>query len=88
METIAIKITGLNCEYCVKRARRRLRKIKGVLGDTVKLNPEGDAIFKTTRFVSREELERALEGTTYGITYKQNVPSEALKSWQLKIGMR
>ncbi|HEX8974345.1 MAG TPA: heavy-metal-associated domain-containing protein [Patescibacteria group bacterium] len=65
MKKINFKIKGFHCDACVKLATMKLKKITGV--DAVEVEPDGQATLEVEREIGFEEIEKALDGTGYGV---------------------
>lgn len=65
MQTQTIFITGTNCPACKKLIERRVITITGVTKVEVDFQ-SGKTTIKSNRLVDKEEIEKVLEGTSYG----------------------
>lgn len=61
----AIKFGGLTCGACQKVITKRLSKISGV--EKVAVESNGSTQITTVNTVSKSDVEKALEGTSYTI---------------------
>ncbi|MCL6096654.1 MAG: heavy-metal-associated domain-containing protein [Patescibacteria group bacterium] len=60
-----IQFSGLTCEACQRVIQKRLGRIDGVKEVKVELN--GQTEIETANLISKNEVEKALEGTNYKI---------------------
>ncbi len=65
MQTQTIFITGTNCPACKKLIERRIVTISEVTKVDVDYQ-NGKTIIESNRPISKEEIEKVLEGTPYG----------------------
>lgn len=65
MISSTFKLTGLNCEACIKIITKRLLAIPNVTSAEVKLN--GEATITSDKTVNKEDVVNALAGLEYKV---------------------
>ena len=65
MQKQTIFITGTNCPACKKLIERRIITISGVTNVDVDYT-SGKTMIESNKVISKEEIEKVLEGTPYG----------------------
>lgn len=68
MNEVKFKLNGFHCESCVKLAKMRLKKIAGVQ-EVEFADPDGNGKLIAERLISKDEIEKSLEGTDYTVCH-------------------